>query len=100
MNGPLKPVSSRSLVAVQASELSELPKRDVHPIAIEIFEIRLRQLIEVGPQDRSRHRLKSATVLIDWFSLTQKGDISHSVSPYFFAPEVRLEIDYTSKWKF
>ncbi|MEU0162994.1 hypothetical protein ABZ154_30360 [Streptomyces sp. NPDC006261] len=46
MNGPLKPISAPSLVAVQASELGELPKRDVHPITIEVFEIRLRQLIE------------------------------------------------------
>jgi len=89
VNGPLKPISARSLVAVEASKLGELPKRDVHPIAIEVFEVSLRQLIKVSPQNRSRHRVKSTPILIDRFSLSQKGDISHSATPYFFAPGVR-----------
>ncbi|SHL26097.1 hypothetical protein SAMN05216268_103391 [Streptomyces yunnanensis] len=51
VNGPLKPISARSLVAVEASELSELSKCDIHPIAIEVFEVRLRQFIKMGPQN-------------------------------------------------
>lgn len=37
VNSPLKPISAQSLVAMETSKLSKLPKRDVHPIAIEVF---------------------------------------------------------------
>ncbi|GAA4667093.1 hypothetical protein GCM10023324_18130 [Streptomyces youssoufiensis] len=51
VNGPFKPIPARSLIAVEASELSKLTKCDIHAIAIEVFEVRLRQFVEMGPQN-------------------------------------------------